>query len=84
VPALPAAGPGEAVGQNAAFQIPTELPLHILPQALRVVAGERHVGLQMALHRAVQWCVLGAASAVDGAPGRSLDREVHATVASGS
>ena len=86
VSALLAASAGEAVGQDAAFEVAAKLSLHVLRHALAVgvpLAGERQVGLQMALHRAVQRCALGAAPAVDTAARRSLDREVHATVASG-
>ena len=35
VPALPAAGTGEAVGQNAAFEVAAKLPLHVLRHAVR-------------------------------------------------
>jgi len=87
VSALPAPGAGEAVGEDAAFEAAAKLPLHVLRHAAAIVvplAGERQVSLEMALHRAVQRRALGAASAVDSAAGRSLDREVHATVASGS
>jgi hypothetical protein len=86
VSALFAAGPGEAVGQNAAFEVAAKLPLHVPRHAVPVgvpVAGERQVGLQMTLQRAVQRRALGAAPAIDAAAGRGLDREVHATGASG-
>jgi hypothetical protein len=85
VSAVLASSAGEAVGQNAAFEVAAKLPLHVPRHVVPVglpVAGERQVGLQMALHRAVQGCALGAA-AVDAAAGRGLDREVHATGASG-
>jgi hypothetical protein len=68
------------VGEDAAFQIATVLPLHILRHGLPIgvpLAGERQVGLEMALNRAVQRGALGAASAVDGAAGWILDCDVH-------
>ena len=51
VPALPAAGAGEAVGQDAAPQVAAKLPLHVLRHAVPSgvpLAGERQVALEMA------------------------------------
>jgi len=53
----------------------TKLPLHVLRHALAIIvplAGERQIGLQMPLHRAVQGRALGAASAIDVAAGRGV------------
>ena len=52
VSTLPAPGAGEAVGQDAAFQIAAKLPLHILRHAVPIgvpLAGERQVGLESPL-----------------------------------
>ena len=58
---------GEAVGQNATLQIPSQLTFHIagyrvpIPVAL---ACEREVGLQVLLDEAVEDGLLGAATGV--------------------
>ena len=52
VAALSAAGPGEAVGEDAALQITPELPLHILryrPIVIVAVAAVGEPGLEMFL-----------------------------------
>jgi len=82
VSAIPAAGAGEAVGEDAAFQIAAELPLHVLRHAVALpLLGQRQVGLEMALNSAVQRRVLGAAPAIDGARARRVDGGFHAAPA---
>ena len=52
--ALPAPSAGEAVGENAAFQVAAKLPLHVSRHAAAfavLCAGERQIGLEMPLHR---------------------------------
>jgi hypothetical protein len=87
VSTVPASSAREAVGENAALQIAAKLALHVPRHALAIgvpCAGECQVGLEMPLYRVVQGRALGAAPAVDTAAGGwCLDREVHATVASG-
>jgi len=84
VPARPAAGPGEAVGQNAALEVAAELPLHVRRHAVPIsvpLAAERQVGLEVPLDRLVQRRALGAAAAIHGARGRRVDGSVHAAPA---
>ena len=72
------------MGQDAAFEIAAELPLHVPGHAVPIaapLAGERQVGLQMALNSALQRRALGAAAAVDGARARRVDNGVHAATA---
>jgi len=65
---LAATRPGEAIGQNAALQVGTQLTLgmrrdaHILP----VVAARSKEGFEMVLHRPVERRIGGASSAIGG------------------
>ena len=77
--AAPTARTGETVGQDAAFEVATKLPLHVLRHAAAIVAlaGKFQIGLEMRLHRVVQRRALGATPAVDGARARRVDAGVH-------
>jgi hypothetical protein len=82
VSAVPAAGTRETVSQDAAFEVAAKLPLHIRRHAPALpLLGLRQVGLEMALNRAVQRRVLGAAATIHGARARSVDGGVHAATA---
>ena len=81
MPAVPTAGAREAVGQDAAREVATNCPGHVLWHAAAILvplAGKRQVGLQMRLHRVVQRRALGAA-AIDSAAGRGVRGSVHVT-----
>jgi len=80
VSAAPTARTGETVGQDAAFEVATKLPLHVLRHAAAIIvalAGKFQIGLEMRLHRVVQRRALGATPAVDGARARRVDAGVH-------
>jgi len=80
VSALATASTGEAVGQDAAFEVATKLPLHVLCHTAAIIvllAGKLQIGLQMRPHRVVQRRTLGATPAVDGARTRRVDAGVH-------
>jgi hypothetical protein len=81
VSARGAAGPSEAVGQDAAFQVTPKLPFHVdgHPLAVPIVfPGQREVGLQVLLHDPVQARSLGMAATVRGrSASRSLGDHVH-------
>ena len=79
VPARPAPGTGEAVGQNAAFEVAAQLPLHVRRHAVPIgvpLAGEPQAGLEVPLDRLVQRRALGAA-AIHGARARRGDGSVQ-------
>lgn len=86
VPALSAPRPSAVMGENAAREVTAELPLHIRGHPFGVevtLAGEREIGLEMALDDAVEQRALGATSAVDGAADLTPLRAVHDPVTSG-
>ena len=64
VPALPAAGAGEAVGQDAALQVAAELALDVGGYRFITRAGQREPGREVGLHGAVQQRALGPAPPV--------------------
>ncbi len=77
---------GETVGENAAFEVTAEFPLHIRGHRFGVevpLAGEREIGLEMALDDAVERRALGTTPAVDSAADLTCLRAVHGTVTSG-
>jgi hypothetical protein len=59
---------GEAIGQNTALQVATQLPFGMGRDALvlPIVVTEGEEGLEMVLHRAVERCIGGTAPAVGG------------------
>ena len=59
VPALPAAGAGEAVGKDAALQVTAELALDVGGYRFITRAGQREPGREVGLHGAVQQRALG-------------------------
>jgi hypothetical protein len=66
--ALPATRPRKTVGQNAALQVGTQLPLGMGRDALifPVVVTQGEKGFQVILQRTVKRCVGGATAAVRG------------------
>ena len=67
MPAVRAPGPGEAVGEDAAFQITPELPFYVGRHALRVpvvLTCECEIGLQVLLDDLVEGGLFGMAAAV--------------------
>ena len=77
---------GETVGEDAAFEVAAKFPLHIRGHRFGVevpLAGEREIGLEMALDDAVERRALGATPAVDSAADLTCLRAVHGTVTSG-
>jgi hypothetical protein len=65
--ALRTSGPGEAIGEDSAFQITPEFPFHIGRHALPVpivFPCEREVGLQVLLDDLVEGGLLGMATAI--------------------
>jgi hypothetical protein len=69
MPAVRTSGPGEAVGQDAAFEVVAKFPFHVgghpLPVPV-VFACQPEVGLQVLLDDLVKDGVLGMAAAVRG------------------
>jgi hypothetical protein len=69
MPAVRASGAGEAVGEDAAFEVVAELALHVGRHALPVPVVfpcERQIGLQVLLDDLVEDGLLGMAAAVWG------------------
>jgi hypothetical protein len=67
MPAVRTPGPGETVGEDAAFQIPAELPFHVGRHTQRVpvfFTRECEIGLQVLLDDSVEGGLLGMAAAV--------------------
>jgi hypothetical protein len=76
----------ETVGEDPAFEVAAEFPFHIRGHRFGVavpVAGEREIGLEVALDDAVEGRALGATPAVDGAADLTCLRAVRGTVTSG-
>ena len=79
MPALPAPGPGEAVGEDAALQIAAKLPLHIFrhrPQVIVNVAALGEPGLEVLLDAAVEHALARTARPIPRScalPGPALD-----------
>ena len=69
MPAVRTPGPGEAIGEDAAFEVVAELALHVGRHALRVPVvfiRECEIGLQVLLDDLVEDGLLGMAAAVRG------------------
>jgi hypothetical protein len=84
VPALPAPRPGKAMGQDAALQIATELPVHMRrhrPVVIVALATVGERGLRVSLDAAIEHALARAARLVlPGAPSlvsRSSMRSAH-------
>jgi hypothetical protein len=77
---------GKTGGEHAAFEVTAELPLHMRGHRFGVevpIAGEREIGLEVALDDAVEQRALGATPAVDSAADLTCLRAVHGPVTSG-
>ena len=67
VAAVGAAGPSEAVGEDAAFQIAAEFPLDVGGRgAARFVLRQFEPGRQVGLHGAIEHRALGLAATIGG------------------
>jgi hypothetical protein len=66
VAALPATRTGEAVGENSALQVATQLPFGMGRDALLlpILVAQGKEGLEVALHRALEWRLGRAPSAI--------------------
>jgi len=80
VAALPATRTGEAVGENTALQVATQLPFGMGRDALilPILVAQGKEGLEVALHRAVERRLGRAPSAIGGGcASLRLDRHVR-------